>query len=226
MAAYAEGYPISAARPERSAINGKVYTTQYFERSVFELHPENARPFDVLLSLIGVLAYREKYPNGAPGQRANNDPGYVTFFQTGKHLGGSFLAYFNEHGRLCSKACRSQTSSRRDRTSMENLYSAVLRARSLRMAPEQSRAIQCAAQSARYAQLSEAWQPATPEARDSSRLRPFKDPGWPIASNDYLIWYEGGLSGPHHLPYEFDIQALDLRTNKAPDCKRCTWKPD
>src|SRR5690348_6534014 len=52
-----QGYPISGEMQEMSEIDGRFYTTQYFERAVFELHPENQRPNDVLLSLLGVLAY-------------------------------------------------------------------------------------------------------------------------------------------------------------------------
>jgi hypothetical protein len=44
-----QGYPISDVLAEKSGIDGKVYTVQYFERTVFEHHPENAAPNDVLL---------------------------------------------------------------------------------------------------------------------------------------------------------------------------------
>ena len=47
------GYPISEEFQERSPIDGKLYTVQYFERARFELHPANAPPFDVLLGLLG-----------------------------------------------------------------------------------------------------------------------------------------------------------------------------
>src|SRR5947209_20404877 len=33
--------------------DGRTYQTQFFERAVFELHPENAAPYDVLLTLVG-----------------------------------------------------------------------------------------------------------------------------------------------------------------------------
>ncbi len=45
----------------------KVFTVQYFERAIFEAHPENQRPFDVLLSLVGGEKYRAKYPNSPGG---------------------------------------------------------------------------------------------------------------------------------------------------------------
>ena len=42
---------------------------QYFERAVFELHPENAAPYDVLLSLLGSIRYNQRYvqPKLTPG---------------------------------------------------------------------------------------------------------------------------------------------------------------
>lgn len=55
-----QGYPISAEMSEKSATDGKVYTVQYFERAVFELHPENTPPQDVQLSLLGVQALKAK----------------------------------------------------------------------------------------------------------------------------------------------------------------------
>src|SRR5436305_434257 len=53
-----QGFPISEEMQEKSDTDGKTYTVQYFERAVFELHPENAAPNDVLLSLLGVFRYR------------------------------------------------------------------------------------------------------------------------------------------------------------------------
>src|SRR5215210_4827503 len=70
-----QGYPISEQMQERSDTNGKTYTVQYFERAVFELHPENAAPNDVLLSLLGNFRYKQKYPNGALAQTVNRSPG-------------------------------------------------------------------------------------------------------------------------------------------------------
>src|SRR5438132_14405885 len=44
-----QGYPISEQMQERSDTDGKTYAVQYFERAVFEAHPENKAPYDVLL---------------------------------------------------------------------------------------------------------------------------------------------------------------------------------
>ena len=58
----AQGYPISDEFTEVSDLNGKPYRVQYFERAVFERHPENDPPYDVLLAQLGTLCYRAKYP--------------------------------------------------------------------------------------------------------------------------------------------------------------------
>ncbi len=54
------GFPISDQFSERSDLNGKSYTVQYFERAVFEYHPENQPPYDVLLSQLGTFKHRLK----------------------------------------------------------------------------------------------------------------------------------------------------------------------
>lgn len=59
-----QGFPISEEFQEKSDLDGKTYLVQYFERSVFEYHPENPKPYDVLLSQLGAFRYKEKYPNG------------------------------------------------------------------------------------------------------------------------------------------------------------------
>lgn len=62
-----QGYPISNEFREKSDLDGKEYTVQYFERAVFEMHPENKPPYDVLLSQLGTFQFKRKYPNGEPG---------------------------------------------------------------------------------------------------------------------------------------------------------------
>lgn len=61
-----QGYPISGEFAEVSPLNGQTYTVQYFERAVFEKHPENKPPYDVLLSQLGTFQFKAKYPNGDP----------------------------------------------------------------------------------------------------------------------------------------------------------------
>ena len=98
-----QGLPISDVLGEISTTDGKTYTVQYYERAVFEYHPENPAPYDVLLSLLGVFRYQQQYPNGAPGQQANNSPGARFFPQTGHTVGGGFLPYWNTHGALADQ---------------------------------------------------------------------------------------------------------------------------
>ncbi len=47
------GYPISEEFNEISPIDGKTYTTQYFERTRFEYHPEISNNYSVVLTSIG-----------------------------------------------------------------------------------------------------------------------------------------------------------------------------
>jgi hypothetical protein len=99
-----QGFPISEQIQETSATNGKIYTVQYFERAVFEYHPENAgKPSEVLLQLLGTFLYGQKYPQGAPGATPNNEPGSRLYAETGKRLGGTFLRYWESHGGLAQQ---------------------------------------------------------------------------------------------------------------------------
>jgi hypothetical protein len=98
-----QGYPISEVMGEVSDLDKKPYTVQYFERAVFEYHPEKDAPFNVLLSQLGTFAYKEKYPSGAPNQKPDNSPGSVLFPETGKRLGGKFLEYWQQHGGLAQQ---------------------------------------------------------------------------------------------------------------------------
>jgi hypothetical protein len=60
------GYPISVAVNEPSG--GAVQRTQWFERHRFEAHPENARPYDVLLGLLGRSLLPSRGPACTPSQ--------------------------------------------------------------------------------------------------------------------------------------------------------------
>ncbi len=95
-----QGYPISEEMQEKSDTNGKTYTVQYFERAVFEAHPDNQAPYNVLLSLLGNFRYKQQYPNGAPAQKPNAEQGSILFPETGKRVGGIFLDYWQKNGGL------------------------------------------------------------------------------------------------------------------------------
>jgi hypothetical protein len=62
-----QGFPISPEFSEVSDLDNRAYTVQYFERAVFEYHPENQAPYDVLLSQLGTFRFSQKYPGGVPG---------------------------------------------------------------------------------------------------------------------------------------------------------------
>jgi plastocyanin len=98
-----QGFPISEEMIETSDTDGKFYTVQYFERAVFEYHPENQPPHNILLSLLGTFEYKRKYPNGPSGQQPNTTSGSIQFKETGKRLGGPFLAYWQANGGLAQQ---------------------------------------------------------------------------------------------------------------------------
>ena len=53
-----QGFPISEEFNEKNDLDGKTYRVQYFERSVFEMHPEQTDPkYQVLLSQLGKFRY-------------------------------------------------------------------------------------------------------------------------------------------------------------------------
>lgn len=92
------GLPLSNRRTEASFVDGQPYAVQYFERAVFERHPEFA---NTPLQLLGRAAYERRYgPGGAPNQTPNTAPDVVRFRETGKSLGGRFLTYWQQHGGL------------------------------------------------------------------------------------------------------------------------------
>ncbi|HKP54589.1 MAG TPA: hypothetical protein VJ183_18280 [Chloroflexia bacterium] len=96
-----QGFAISNLLGEVSDLNGKPYTMQYFERAVFEYHPENQPPYNVLLSQLGRFEYLKRYSKqGAPNQRPNTSAGSILFPETGKRLGGKFLQYWRDNGGL------------------------------------------------------------------------------------------------------------------------------
>lgn len=91
------GLPIG---PQRSVtIEGREVQAQEFERNRLELHPQNPRPYDVLLGRLGAegLARRgrdwQQFPpvNGAPA-------GCLYFAETGHSLCEPFLSYFRSRG--------------------------------------------------------------------------------------------------------------------------------
>ncbi len=98
-----QGYPLSDELTERAA-DGQPRTVQYFERAVFEWHPEyTGSPYEVLLARLGADEYRERYgPGGAPNPQPNADNPHL-FPETGHTVGGLFRAYWEAHGGLAQQ---------------------------------------------------------------------------------------------------------------------------
>jgi hypothetical protein len=98
-----QGFPITNEMKEVSEVDGKTYTVQYFERAVFEHHPENAAPYDVLLSLLGSLALKQRYPGGPPPPAFDRPTTGQTFPETGFTVSGRFLEYWRANGGLAQQ---------------------------------------------------------------------------------------------------------------------------
>jgi hypothetical protein len=88
------GYPITEPFDDM----GRTY--QYFERAIFELHPENAgTPYEVLLTHLGWDAYRAAHGGATTGA----DPlgGECHYFaETTHNLCGGFAAFWEQFGGL------------------------------------------------------------------------------------------------------------------------------
>ena len=85
------GYPLT----QPALVRG--YKTQFFERAVFEYHPENVPPYDVLLRRLGAEILTHAYPEADP----TTLPPDSTYFPEVRHsLGGRFLAYWQATGGL------------------------------------------------------------------------------------------------------------------------------
>ena len=92
------GYPISPQRNE--LIEGEPFQVQHFERNRLELHPENARPYDVLLGRLGADKLQQE---GRVWQRfdtVDSAPAAdcMYFAQTSHSLCEPFLSYWRSHG--------------------------------------------------------------------------------------------------------------------------------
>ena len=90
------GYPTTDQHQE--VIESRPVQVQWFERNRLELHPENARPYDVLLGRLGAdrLGQQGRVLSSLPkGQAAAN---CESFPQTGHTLCEPFRSYFHSHG--------------------------------------------------------------------------------------------------------------------------------
>ncbi|MDB5081292.1 MAG: hypothetical protein JWP00_3216 [Chloroflexi bacterium] len=93
------GYPLTEVFVEKSPTDGKSYQTQYFERAVFEYHPEFAgTKYQVLLRLAGNLITQGRTFEPSPVNSSTADRFY--FRETKHTLEGGFKAYWEKWGGL------------------------------------------------------------------------------------------------------------------------------
>ncbi|ABX06928.1 ELWxxDGT repeat protein [Herpetosiphon sp.] len=98
------GYPLSSAQDGYNHDSQKAFLTQQFERARFELHPEFAAPYDVLLGRLGddLLRYRNIDSPMLP-REAGATSGCLWFETTGHNVcnqanGLGFMSYWQNHG--------------------------------------------------------------------------------------------------------------------------------
>ncbi len=98
------GYPVTPARNEVNRDTGQTYLTQWFERNRFELHPENARPYDVLLGRLGSDRLRQQGVDWRSLPRASGPQAGCLWFAETRHnvcdqaAGLGFKTYWQTHG--------------------------------------------------------------------------------------------------------------------------------
>ena len=92
------GYPISAA--SQQTVGGVTTLVQQFERNRFELRPENARPYDVLLGRLGAERLQALGRNwqAEPKAPTTSRTGCAYFGETQHLVCDQFLSYWSNNG--------------------------------------------------------------------------------------------------------------------------------
>jgi hypothetical protein len=231
-----QGYPLSEEFQETSDLDHKLYTVQYFERAVFEYHPEYAgTPYEVLLSQLGVFEYHQRYaqaqdysppPPPIPGQPAppplpfeqqhpNTD--HPRFFpETGRTLGGKFRFYWENHGGLAQQGYPISNEFQEKSTLNGKTYTVQYFERAVfeyhsEQAGTQYEVLLAQLGSFRY------------QARYSTRpltipgpSAPGRTQSFPKGSEGYLVWSEQSVSEPEtYTPPNADILGLELGTGRV-----------
>jgi hypothetical protein len=89
------GLPLSPAKNEQ--VGDQKYKVQYLERARFELHKENAKPYDVLLGRLGVDALVAQGRDWQTFPKA--DPAAAHYFaQTGHAIAPQFWGFWSRNG--------------------------------------------------------------------------------------------------------------------------------
>jgi len=87
------GFPTSAQQPER--VEAGTYEAQHFQRHRMELHPENARPYDVLLGRLGAEQVQQTRVASLSEEPA---AGCLLFKQTQHKVCGAFAQAWQRDG--------------------------------------------------------------------------------------------------------------------------------
>lgn len=90
------GFPIGPQQEE--LIEGKPFQVQWFERNRLELHPENARPYDVLLGRLGVDRLTQQGRDWAAFEKATPQANCRYFAETGHNVCGDILNAWRASG--------------------------------------------------------------------------------------------------------------------------------
>lgn len=90
------GLPIGGE--EQSTVDGKTFTVQRFERNRLELHPENARPYDVLLGRLGADRLAQQGRDWFTFPKNGNTGRCKVFAETGHAVCGAVLNAWRKSG--------------------------------------------------------------------------------------------------------------------------------
>jgi hypothetical protein len=90
------GYPIGPQQEQM--IEGKSLQVQQFERNRLELHPENQRPYDVLLGRLGADRLNQQGRDWFAFPKSGQQPSCQFFPQTNQNVCGDILAAWRVNG--------------------------------------------------------------------------------------------------------------------------------
>ncbi|MFN7472585.1 MAG: hypothetical protein ACK5S9_13155 [Roseiflexaceae bacterium] len=90
------GFPIGPL--EQTTVDGKTFTVQRFERNRLELHPENKRPYDVLLGRLGADRLGQQGRDWFGFAKSGDTGGCRVFAETGHAVCGAILKAWRANG--------------------------------------------------------------------------------------------------------------------------------
>lgn len=90
------GFPIGPL--EQTTVDGKTFTVQRFERNRLELHPENKRPYDVLLGRLGADRLGQQGRDWFGFAKSGDTGGCRVFAETGHAVCGPILNAWRSNG--------------------------------------------------------------------------------------------------------------------------------